>query len=162
MSIFLLFLWITSQLPGLRCICHWHSHSWRFSRPCCREASSSDEFRRQSSANSLAVPLALLGRSFMNTKNSPRTVHWGIPDVTGAMSDYSSSATTFCVRFSKKLSIQLNVDVFTLKWCSLVGHHVEHRRILTADPVFYSSWPLEDEIRCGYPTVFVERLGEIT
>ena len=35
-------MWITSQLTGLKCMCHVCSHSWRLTRSCLRDAASSD------------------------------------------------------------------------------------------------------------------------
>jgi hypothetical protein len=52
--------------------------------------------KKQSSANNLAVLFTLLGRSLMCIKNSsvPRTVPWGTPEVTGAVSDATPSTIT--------------------------------------------------------------------
>jgi hypothetical protein len=71
-------------------------------------------YRRQSSANNLAVPLTLLRRSFIYTRNKsgPRTVPSGTPDVhvTGSVEDDSPSTTTLWVRFLRKPWIQRSVD----------------------------------------------------
>jgi hypothetical protein len=79
---------ITSHLLGLKCICQSRSQSCKLLRSSWRDVVSSlvlmCRYRRQSSANNLAVLFTLLGRSLMYIKNSsgPRTVPWGTPEVT--------------------------------------------------------------------------------
>ena len=91
---------ITSHLSGLKCICQSRSQSCKLLRSSWRDVVSSlvlmCRYRRQSSANNIAVLLTLLGRSLMYIKNSsgPRTVPWGTSEVTGAVSDATPSTIT--------------------------------------------------------------------
>ena len=56
-----------------------------------------------SSAKILMYNLTSLGRSFMNIINSigPRTLPWGIPDITSAKSDMSLRITLCCLLLNK-------------------------------------------------------------
>ena len=107
---------ITSHLSGLKCICQSRSQSCKLLKSSWRDVVSSlilmYRYRRQSSANNLAVLFTLLGRSLMYIKKNssgPRTVPWGIPEVTGAVSDATPSTITLWVRPARKLLIQFKV-----------------------------------------------------
>jgi hypothetical protein len=110
---------ITSHLSGLMCICQSRSQSCKLLRSSWRDVVSSlvlmCRYRRQSSANILAVLFTLLGRSLMYIKNSsyPRTVPCGTPEATGAGSDATPSTITLWVRPARKLLIQFKVGLQT-------------------------------------------------
>jgi hypothetical protein len=102
-------------LSGLKCICQSRSQYCKLLRSSWRDVVSSlvlmCRYRRQSSANNLAVLFTLLGRSLMYIKYSsgPGTVPWGTPEVTGAVSDATPSTITLWVRPVRKLLIQFKV-----------------------------------------------------
>ena len=106
---------ITSHLSGLKCICQSRSQYCKLLRSSWRDVVSSlvlmCRYRRQSSANNLAVLFTLLGRSLMYIKNSSgsRTVPWGTPEVKCAGSDSKPSTITLWVRPARKLLIQFKV-----------------------------------------------------
>ena len=106
---------ITSHLSGLKCICQSRSQSCKLLRSSWRDVVSSLVFmcryRRQSSANNIAVLFNLLGRSLMYIKNSSgqMTVSWGTPEVTGAVSDVTPSTITLWVWPARQLLIQFKV-----------------------------------------------------
>lgn len=82
---------ITSYLSGLKCMSQSASQFCRLSRSiwsCLVSASVVMVlYRRQSSANNLALDFTLKGISLMYAKKSsgPRTIPWGTPDVTGVV-----------------------------------------------------------------------------
>ena len=63
-----------------------------------------------SSAKILMFDLTSLGRSFMNIINSigPRSLPWGIPDMTSAQSDVSLLRITLCCLLFKQFMIHVN------------------------------------------------------
>jgi hypothetical protein len=77
-----------------------YQHGFRKKRSCesqlittIQDLASGINSSTQIDANNLAVLFTLLGRSLMYIKNSsgPRTVPWGTPEVTGAVSDATPS-----------------------------------------------------------------------
>ena len=104
----------TWHLLGLKCIPHVFSHFSSFWRPCCRVWESSlmatVKYTAVSSAKSLTCEFMFSDRSFRYRRNkiSPRTEHWGTPEVTGISDDFSPSKATHCEWPSKNVLIELS------------------------------------------------------
>ena len=102
----------TKHFLALNCICQLSYHNESVLKSVCM-CSTSESWRMgryttQSSVNKQNSSVILSKRSFINAKNKrrPRTVPWGMPDLTCTHCEWSPTTKTLCRCLVRKFEIQ--------------------------------------------------------